>query len=201
MGVVESEIGDGWRLQRQFLLTKKDRQLFFSDALLGNQSAELSLQVSIPLGDDVQWQSHPETEDGWLIIDHVAEAWVAPLFAPEWRQTRRPTAVSQQDNRLIWKHQTTGSALYLPLLIDAHGGRLAEQRRTWRTLTVAQELRIVSADEAVGFRVQVGNKQWLYYRSLDKIQNRTVLGQNLVSEFYAGRFLRRGETDTYVEVE
>ena len=37
---------------------------------------------------------------------------------------------------------------------------------TWRQLTVAENLSIQPADVAVGYRVQIGADQWLFYRSL-----------------------------------
>ena len=72
-------------------------------------------------------------------------------------------------------------------------GSISEQRRfdrkrTWRKLTVADDLRIVSDAEAVGFRVQVGSEQWMMYRSLANQINRSVLGKHLVADFFAARF-------------
>ena len=52
-------------------------------------------------------------------------------------------------------------------------------------------LQVVPRDVAVGFRAQSGDDQWLVYRSLGPAGNRAVLGQNISSEFYAGRFQRK----------
>jgi hypothetical protein len=72
---------------------------------------------------------------------------------------------------------------------------------TWRRLTVAEERRVQPADRAVGYRVQIGRKQWLVYRSLAPIANRTVLGKNLSSEFLVARFNQDGECDPILEIE
>ena len=87
-----------------------------------------------------------------------------------------------------------------PLFFDLRPRRLTKER-TWRRLTVAQQLEIQSADVATGFRIQSGKDQWLVYRSLAPPGNRTLLGQNISSEFYAGRFLRTGEVDEFIEIE
>jgi hypothetical protein len=68
-------------------------------------------------------------------------------------------------------------------------------------LTVGQRLQILPPSVAVGYRVQCGGQQWLFYRSLAPAASRTVLGQNIAHEFYAGRFDRDGEADQLVAVD
>jgi hypothetical protein len=68
-------------------------------------------------------------------------------------------------------------------------------------LTVAQDRRSVAADVAVGYRVQLGRKQWLIYRSLGSRANRTLLGSNLISEFMLARFTQQGEAEPLLEIE
>ena len=72
---------------------------------------------------------------------------------------------------------------------------------TWRQLTVAEQRQNQPRDVAAGYRVQFGSRQWLIYRSLTPPANRTVLGMNLSTDFFLGRFGRDGETNTIVEVE
>ncbi len=90
--------------------------------------------------------------------------------------------------------------MFAPLFID-----LAPRRRgkpfTWRQLTVGENRAGQGRDVAVSFRVQVGTRQWLVYRSLSANRSRSVLGQNLNSDFMAGRFDRSGEVETIVEIE
>ena len=66
--------------------------------------------------------------------------------------------------------------------------RRLKRKRTWRQLTVADELRIVGKAEAVGYRVQAGSEQWMLYRSLGQSRCRSVMGKHLVAYFYAARF-------------
>ena len=54
---------------------------------------------------------------------------------------------------------------------------------------------------AVGYRVQVGRAQWLFYRSLAPPANRSVLGQNLTAEFFAGRWNRDGSITELIRIE
>ena len=54
---------------------------------------------------------------------------------------------------------------------------------------------------AAGYRVQVGNSQWLIYRSLTPAANRTILGQNLMCEMHVSRFLPTGDVEELIEIE
>ena len=90
--------------------------------------------------------------------------------------------------------------LYAPLFVDLSARRWVE-KRTWRQLTVAERLQIQPSEVAVGYRVQLGRKQWLIYRSLAESANRTLLGQNLSQEFVAARFDSDGFLKELIEIE
>ena len=86
-----------------------------------------------------------------------------------------------------------------PLFIDLDPQRLGK-KLTWRQLTVAEKLVIQSHDVAVGYRVQVGDRNWLVYRSLAEKGNRTVLGQNFSTTFALAR-ITGGEAEKLIEIE
>jgi hypothetical protein len=46
----------------------------------------------------------------------------------------------------------------------------------------------IQEDQAVGYRVQVNKEQFLLYRSMTPLANRTVLGHNLIDDFCFARF-------------
>lgn len=198
---LEQRLESGWRLQRQWMFVRRQRLVLLADALLGTQDARLEMKLTLPLASGVDWLPEEETQDGWLVAEGKRQGWVVPLAAPEWKVGDEGPVVEQVGSALTVRATGKGRALYLPVLIDLHGLRRDERLRTWRALTVAERLRIVKPDEAVGYRVQVGTKQWLFYRSLAAPSSRTLLGQNLVTEFFAGRFHRTGEAVPYVEVE
>ena len=90
--------------------------------------------------------------------------------------------------------------MYAPLFIDLNGGRF-RRRMTWRQLTVAEALRQVPSDAAIGFRVAIGDQQWIIYRALAARGNRTLLGHNLATESLTARFGKDGEVTSIVEIE
>ena len=158
----------------------------------------LSFQELAP---DVRLEPEPETHDAILHTSKGPAAALLPCSLPEWRVEREEGALTRdQDHRLRMLTIGQGRNLASLLWIDLSAKRFAKQR-TWRRLSVAQSLKKVARDVAVGFRMQSGKEQWLYYRSLDPPANRTVLGQNLSSEAFVGRFLPTGEVDEYFEIE
>ena len=68
-------------------------------------------------------------------------------------------------------------------------------------LTVAEQLQIQPDDTAVGYRVALGDEQWLIYRSLSEPRNRTLLGHNLSTEMLVARFDTDGEVEPLIEIE
>ncbi len=74
------------------------------------------------------------------------------------------------------------TALCVPVFIDFDRKR-SGKARTWRQLTVAENLQILPRDVAVAFHLQIGARQWVIYRSLAATASRTFLGQNITSEF------------------
>ena len=94
------------------------------------------------------------------------------------------------ERSLELRQRDQSARLFAPLFIDLAPRRLSHEL-TWRQLTVAQDRKIEPRDVAVGYRVQIGNPQWLIYRSLADQASRSLLGQNLSSNFRCSRPSRR----------
>ncbi len=195
---VEMSFLGGWRVQRQMLLARKDTFLFVADAVLGKTRGTIEYRLVTPLASSVTFIGEDQTRDGVL---HGLKplATVLPLALPEWRRERGVGELEAGEQGLTLKMTAAGQALFAPLFFDLSTRRLKKER-TWRRLTVAERLTIQPADVAVGYRVQVAAEQWLFYRSLAKAANRTVLGQNLASEFVAARFTSQGYADELVSI-
>jgi hypothetical protein len=199
---LELKLSGGWKLQRQFALVREDRLLLLADALLGSESGErgaIEYRLALPLDAGVRFVPAEESNEGFLEADKRFGL-VLPLALPEWRAQRWPGNLAVETGRLVYSLKAEGRALFAPLLFDLKPSR-AKQPYTWRRLTVAQDLHVSPADAAVGYRVQLGKRQWLIYRTLAAAAPRTVLGQHLSTDFYFGRFGQDGEVDDLVEVE
>jgi len=196
---LEIDCSGGYRLQRQFLLAREDEFLFLADAVLGESAGEIGSSLRLPLVGG--WQLEPTAETREAVLSAGKKgAQVIPPALPEWRSDPRFGSLREENGELVAAHTRRGRNLYNPLLIDLNRRRIGKQL-TWRQLTVVEKLELQPQDVAVGYRVQVGSEQWLFYRSLAPAANRTVLAQNLVSEFLAARFDTDGEIETLIEIE
>ena len=195
------DLSDGLRIERQLLLARDDRVLFFADTIRSAAETPRQLRhtIRLPLAPGVAWQPEKETRDGVLAAGKRRAA-ILPLALHEWRLDPRGGNLNAEDEQLLLTQETTGRALYCPLLLDLKPRR-SKAERTWRQLTVAESLEIVPHDVAVGFRAQSGRDQWIFYRSLGPAGNRTLLGYNIAGEFAAGRFLSTGKVKEWLEIE
>jgi hypothetical protein len=196
---LEVDLEHGWRIERQILLARTDGFALMSDVLLGGQHSRIEYRGRLPLAGGMVLHPAEETREGFL-VGRRRLASVLPLALPEWRAERTFDSVEVVDDALELTQTGEGRCLYAPLFIDLNEPR-TRKPLTWRRLTVAQQLQIEPSDAAVGFRVHAGNQQWLIYRSLAARGNRTVLGQNLISEFVVARFGRNGKIDEMIEIE
>lgn len=201
---LEARFGPHAKIQRQTILFREERLLLLADALMCDKEAPLSLRSGIPLAGEARFQPAKKTCEG-LIETPSCKCLTLPLHLPEWRRQLSHAADNSQlfskDDQLVAVAETRRSRLYLPILISLCSSH-SRLPFTWRHLTVADDLRIVSRDEAQAFRVQIGADQWLMYRNLARPVRRSALGMHTIADFYAARFdADGGELDTIVEVE
>jgi hypothetical protein len=196
---LEADFEGGWKVQRQLLLARRDDFLLMSDVVIGKEEAEINYQSSLPLASDVVYLPEEATREGYL-KDSRPLCTVLPLALPEWRSEPSSGELVLEGQQLVQRVEATACRLYAPLFFDLASRRWVE-KRTWRRLTVAERLEIQPREVAVGYRVQLGRKQWLIYRSLAPSGNRTVLGQNLSEEFVVGRFDTDGSLAELIEIE
>jgi hypothetical protein len=196
---LEARLAGGIRVQRQILLARQENFLYMADAILSHTAGQLDYRSALPLTQAVGLQPAEDTREVALTVGKQIGV-ALPLALPEWRRDPRGGQLSAEAAQLELRQSRTGQGLYAPLWIDLDRKR-SRKPLTWRQLTVAQDRRSVAADVAVGYRVQVGRKQWLIYRSLGPRANRTLLGSNLISEFMLARFTQQGEAEPLLEIE
>lgn len=196
------ELANGAKLERQVFLAHDLQMLYLSEIVLSrsNEPAAIELASRVPLAGGVDLRGEQETHEGWLVRGDQRLAGAVPLGCPEWRIDPRPGELIAESGALCQTPVVAATNLCCPLLIDLKPSRFAKQR-TWRQLTVAEQLERVGPDVAVAYRYQSGREQLVIYRSLAALGNRTFLGQNHSSESVIGRFLATGELDEYFEIE
>ena len=196
---LEIVLTDGRVLQRQMVLAREDRFLFVADTLLGEKSGVIDYQWTLPLTGPIKFEPAEESREGTL-VGRRRLGRVLPLALPEWRSQRDAGQLTAMSDGLRYAVQSTGRRLFAPLFIDLDPRRF-KNRLTWRQLTVAEHLQKVDRDTAAGYRIQIGSRHWLVYRSLGPTGNRSVLGQNFSTEFVVARFTPIGMSEKLVEIE
>jgi hypothetical protein len=197
---LELRLAEDIAIGRHLLLAREARFLFMADAVLGTCTRQMEHRVTLPLPPRVSFNAEQETREGTIHAGNRRRARVLPLALPEWRTGPSYGTLEATDGGLQLVHSATGRALFAPLLIDFDRRRLRREV-TWRQLTVGQDRQVVPRDVAVGYRVQIGGCQWVIYRSLGPPAVRTVLSKNLMHEFLLGRFTRKGNVKTLLEIE
>jgi hypothetical protein len=198
---LEIDLAEGVRVQRLIALARKDHFLFIGDAVLAERPGKLEYRSVLPLAAGVSFQGEAETREGLLTTEQGPNLRVLPLALGEWRTGSTCGALQGTPGGLELTQSAQGEALFAPLFIDLDPRRLTKEV-TWRQLTVGKSRAAVPQDEAVGYRVQVGRNQWVFYRSLGGAATRTVLGRNLYNELLIGRFQTSdGSVKTILEIE
>ena len=196
---LEADYENGWSIQRQFLLARQDLFLWTAEILTGSESAQIEIESSVPLDAAVRCHQNDQFRD-FSIVGRRKLAHALPVGLSEWQIERGGGELTLEDGAISLFQRQQGTGLCVPWFFDLHPDRI-KQNITWRQLTVVEDLEIVGGDTAVGYRVQAGREQWLWYRALRMPGCRTVLGQNYSSEFVCTRFLKDGDTDDLVSID
>jgi hypothetical protein len=198
---VEAVLSNSWKIQRQAYLARDEKFALLSDAVRGGgETADIAYHYRLPMPADVGFRAEKETREG-TIFAGKDRARVLPLALPEWRGGGDDDRLAMREDGLhLRMFARNAGALFAPLFIDLDARRF-KKKLTWRQLTVAQKLEIVEKDQAAGYRIRIGNQQWLLYRALAGRANRTVLGHNLSTEFLLARFKRSGDVTTMIEIQ
>lgn len=197
---LEQPFSGGVVLQRQWMLVRDDRCVMVSDAVLpsskGDQargeprplhSREIRCVSRLPLAIGIEVIEDAETRELVLSDGKKPRALVMPLASSEWKVGPSACHVFLSEDQHLVVTTTGQGALYSPLWLDFQARRF-RRKRTWRQLTIAEELAIIPRHVAAAFRVQVGSEHWFLYRSMAGRGPRSIMGRHLIADFFAARF-------------
>lgn len=187
----------GVRLQRQIMVLRDDRCVMLADAVLRDNdhpTAMIRYVGRTPLSPTLTAAFESDTNEIWLKDSSDKRRVLAlSLQTNEWRVGPSAAKIEITEDHHLKLQATSqppsdnGGNVFAPLWFDFQQRRF-NRPRTYRQLTVGDELRIVDQDEAVSHRIQMGSEHWVTYRSLRGERTRTFLGKHLVADFYCARF-------------
>jgi len=204
---IELLLSGDYRLQRSLLINHKDKVLLLSDAVLADEEKRtkgtLTYQAEFYVSPKLRAKTFAEAAE--IEFRSTVPVFRAlPLALPEWKTAAPAGLVSgtltETNGTLVLRQESTGRSLFAPLFFDLNADRL-EKRYTWRQLTVGDNLQRMREDQAVGYRVQLDQEQFLVYRSLVPHANRTVLGHNLMDDFCFARFAPETGVEPLIAIE
>lgn len=209
----ERKLAPGIRQQRQITVCPIDGFVLFAETFLSPKQRDWVYNLRFSVSEAVELRTARETHE-ILVSGAGVKGLILPLAFPEWKQGFNQGSITIIDNEIRMAYRVTGRRFFFPVFLALwrveHKLATAEDGEnqpdglpefTWRHLTVSECLRKVTNEEAVGYRIQIGDRQWVLYRSLTPPANRAVLGKNLISESLLGRFKLDGTISPLVEVE
>ncbi|MDM4016175.1 hypothetical protein [Roseiconus lacunae] len=190
----EQSYDDGFAVQRQVALIREDRCCLIADAIVQtdyrnapeNSERRIEYRSTIPISDSVTLTSQDDLTE-MLFKSKTSQGLLLPLAADEWTTAPSSQRLSVNDEgELQWTDRGVGQ-LFSPLWIDLNKKRFSS-KRTWRQLTVAEQLEPVPHSTASAFRIQSEASQWILYRSLHEGGPRSFFGKQMIVDFFAARF-------------
>lgn len=190
----------GMRLERLVYLSRKDRLMLLADVVSQAPAGRLELTSKLPLAPQVEVEPETTTRSVHLRAGSV-QGRVFPLALPQSRVFSTPHQLDVAPGSLVLRQTVPGTGLMAPLIFDWDPTR-SRQPAEWRSLTVTENGRIVRADVAAGFRLRIGDDQWLVYRSLKRARTaRAVLGHHTPHETVIARFTPQGDAEPLLMIE
>jgi len=196
---LETDLAGGVTLNRQMLLSRSEEFLLVADVVVPSVASRIAYRCQYPLAEGIDAMRESENCEIYLRSGAI-QSLVLPLALPEWKVARSDDKLTIKDRNLVLEQSGEGFGLYAPLFFDLNPER-SRMKRTWRQLTVAEDLAEVPRDVACAFRVQLDKQQWYFYRAIASKGNRTFFGSNFVGEFMFNRFHKSGKVTQMIVIE
>ena len=191
---------DGTKIMRQVILLRQDHQLILNQSVQAAEAKPLAFRSSLPIASSYEVEADSATREVALLAEGQRIR-VLPISIPQERTQKAPGFVAVEERKLVMEQSSESSRLFVSTVFDWAPKRHFRPVE-WNQLTVVQDGKIESQQEAFGARFRVGRNQWLMYHSLVRPTiPRTVLGMHTSYETSFSRFTSKGEIDPIVEVE
>jgi len=202
---LSSTVRPGCQMNRQILLARKQGWLLLVDEVQApQQSIEYSASIPLAAGwealEDAATREFAFVPQAAGVVGPASRIRVCPLDLPQDKVHPAAGLLQCSAERVRLTRQARGG-LYAATLIEWHPDN-AEAGVDWNALTIAEDGRVLTSDEAAGFRIRIGERHLAFYHSLTRARiGRSVLGLHTLSETVAGTFSPTGIIEPLVEVE
>lgn len=197
---LESDPTDSLHVVRHVMLSLKERIGIVCESVTSTDSnATVCLSNQLPLTANPLAVTNSITREIGLHADCVSTR-VIPVWLEDDRVQHTTGRCEKTGNTLLSAGEGLGGVT-VPLIFDWHPERQALDA-DWNRLTVTEDRAVVSAQNAAGFRVRIGEQQTLIYRSLRSGElPRAVMGLHTLNQTVYGRVTKSGEIAPLVLVD
>jgi hypothetical protein len=198
---IEGEDSAAIKRVRQVLLAPHERFAILTDSVTcKDPNRKVQLVTSLPLTDGSVCAIDSVTREVNILVGSRSVR-TFPVWMEDDRIQHTLGSYREHDGQLELSGIGRGGVT-LPLALDWHPRRV-DSPADWARLTVTESRRVVHEDEAVGYRVRIGDHQVLIYRSLVAgKESRAVLGLHTWDESVYTRVPNKpGPLEPLVEVE
>lgn len=197
---LEADPTDSIHVVRHVMMSVRDRQAVICESVTTEESdAAVKLASRISLAANPLAVTNSITRELVLHVDHVPVR-VVPAWLEDDRVQHATGRCEKVDEVLLLESQGRGGAT-APLLLDWDPDRQMDEA-DWNRLTITEDRKLLTDREASGFRVRIGRRQMLIFRSLRAPElPRAVMGQHTTNETIYGRVKKSGDVAPLVMVE
>ncbi len=194
------EIDASTRVSRQIILLREEHQLVLNHVVVAEKAGEISSRTTLPIRRN--WIGEADTTTRELALENAAQrVRIHPLSLPQEHVVKADGKLFLSEQELTFEQHSAGSRLISSIVLDWSPKHL-EKPVEWGKLTVAQDGRIETTEQAAAFRFRVGRDQWLLYHSMTEPDvPRSVLGLHTSHETVLSKITSRGEIEPIIEVE
>ena len=185
------------RIERQILLSRTQEFCLLGESYAEMADDEFSVSSQLPLWMGVLGTTVPLTREVQLTAGDVPIR-CFPVAVPDRHVFSTPAKFGSD---LSMTTTVRGTGWYNPVMLDWSSDR-RKAAAEWRSLTVAEDRSAVKPGIASGYRLKVGDRQWLMYRSLLRSEEaRSVLGHQTRYETVIGSVEPNGDITPLMLVE
>lgn len=187
---------------RQALLSRNDHFLFLNDVLRLRDPAanDLTHALELPFAAAATAAQDALTRE-WRVRLGALRVRVFPLGLEQETVRGAGGRLEIDDVAIRLTGTAAGPGICCPLFLDWSPARRSGPVQ-WQSLTVAENGAAVPPWQARGWRLRVGDHQWVFYHSLEPGQTaRTVLGLHTFDETVIGEFDAAGKVGPIMMVQ
>jgi hypothetical protein len=195
----QQEWSNGASIERVLFAPRSESMLILLDAVKSPGASRLEYRWGLPAS-TLEAVEAPTGTRSMVLSNGTAVFRALPVSLSA--DVREPSSgsVRLHQGRLDYQMMQPGGALVTALVVTGDHPP-ADERRPWRRLTVTSDQKVMTPAEASAFRLMLGDRQIVLYRSLVGTRRCSFLGHQTFYETYVGEIDASGKHEEWLAVD